>query len=584
MGETASNRGVAARLAGALTALPAAVALLLAVSAPAQAAPALAPEDHAFPAPAINAGDAQPAFAPNGFAAMAWVETLPAGQSRVDVSLRPPGGAWSAPQQLAPSTMELSRLSVAVNAAGAAAVAWQQTTDPSTFVAAVATRPAGGVFGVPETAEDGYVPKVGIDGAGNVTLLYGLVPPAAEAGELVRTAPAGGAVLAGAGHTLSSACAPAENSLAVAPSGDAIAGLGCESVSFALRKGGLWGETSTPFPAERPGGECEPHQAFFESPAVAIDAAGDPVGIAERTDRENECPPMGFGGSESNSIFLALPAGGLMVKGPEVAKSGSSFGAAGPIPENVLQPTIGIGGGSLFASWLEADETGVAFQPAVRRYPGNGAGSPTEVQKLGATTELAGEDSISTGAGGSALLTWGGEASSGSRSVMAAFAPAGAGFGSPVQVSDGTSVAEGGSSAGDEGGDALIAWSQDAGTSHVIHARGLEAGPPALGAVSIPAAAQAGRASAFSAQASAVWGPVGFSWSFGDGTAAGGEVSHTFTAAGPHTVILTASDAAGSALTSATVAVSAASSSPTPSSPPCTSRPRAGARARRQLS
>src|SRR5207248_960736 len=60
----------------------------------------LVAEDHAFPAPAVDSTATDAALAPNGIAAAAWVEILSGGQSRVDVSVRLPGGDWSAPQPL----------------------------------------------------------------------------------------------------------------------------------------------------------------------------------------------------------------------------------------------------------------------------------------------------------------------------------------------------------------------------------------------------------------------------------------------------------------------------------------------------
>jgi hypothetical protein len=287
--------------------------------ASAGASPGLASEDHSFPAPLVDSTEVRAAFAPNGYGAAAWVETLPEAHARVDVSLRPPGGAWSAPQPLGATTRSVSDVHVAIDASGDAAVAWEETTSPSTFVADVATRPAGGTFGTPETFNNGAWPRVGIDSAGNVTLLYAVIPPGEPKGEFARTAPAGGSLVAASPHTLSATCDAFEADLAIAPSGEAIAGFGCSDASFALRTGGTWGKTSTPFNSS--GGSCPATSlTFYTSVHVAIDGQGHPVGVVRRTDRINECEFIL--GSETDTILLALPTGGGNKRRPRSGEIG----------------------------------------------------------------------------------------------------------------------------------------------------------------------------------------------------------------------------------------------------------------------
>jgi hypothetical protein len=491
----------------------------------------------------VDATEVRAAFAPNGFGAVAWVETLPEAHSRVDVSLRPPGGAWSAAQPLGATTRSVSDVHVAIDASGDAAVAWEETMSPSTFVADVATRPAGGAFGTPETFNNGASPRVGIDAGGNVTLLYAIVNSGAQNGEFVRTAPAGGSLIAASPHTLSTTCNAFEADLAVAPSGDAIAGFGCSDASFALRTGGTWGKTSTPFSFS--GGPCPPSSVTsYSGIRVAIDEQGHPAGVVRRADRT--CIEF-IGASETHTVLLALPTGGEMSAGPEVAKSGSSLGPVF-VPNDVNGETVGIGGGSVVVAWLAADASGFKFQPQARTYPGNGASTPGPAQALGDANASASSDQVSVGPSGETLLTWTGAPTGGKVVPFADFRPTGGAFGTALAVSDATTDASSLSSAIDETGDGIVGWLQAQGSTHVAHTRGFDTTPPQFSSVSIPATVQAGTPAVFSAQAFDVWGPVSFAWSFGDGAATGANPSHTFAAAGQHTVTVTATDSAGNAV------------------------------------
>src|SRR5207248_1920744 len=166
--------------------------------------------------------------------------------ARVDVSVRPPGGDWSAFQPLGATAMGVSDVHVAIDLAGAAAVAWQDTMSPSTFIANVSARPAGGSFGVPETLSGGDVPRVGIDASGNVTLLY------------------------------------------------AIAGFGCSDVAFAVRKAGIWGATTTPFIHSSTSCPNVATNTLYGGVRVAIDGQGHPVGVVEKSDTDPDCSGFGF--------------------------------------------------------------------------------------------------------------------------------------------------------------------------------------------------------------------------------------------------------------------------------------------------
>jgi hypothetical protein len=100
------------------------------------------------------------------------------GASNVMVATRSPGGAWSAPVIVNEEPGSIDNLYLAVNAAGAAVLTWQQastgTEDPTPIMAAY--RPPGSTTWLPPTHlganSDDDVPKVGIDDAGIATLVY----------------------------------------------------------------------------------------------------------------------------------------------------------------------------------------------------------------------------------------------------------------------------------------------------------------------------------------------------------------------------------------------------------------------------
>src|ERR1051325_9452237 len=119
---------------------------LLALTAPAGAATGFVADETLATA---TTGTADVAMAPNGYAIVAWVER-PSSVQVVRVSVRPPGGAWSAPQTFAVSLDSALSVSVAIASSGAAAVTWEEVTSSSTFDVAVTTRAAGGTFREPQ--------------------------------------------------------------------------------------------------------------------------------------------------------------------------------------------------------------------------------------------------------------------------------------------------------------------------------------------------------------------------------------------------------------------------------------------------
>src|SRR3954454_980718 len=256
--------------------LVAAVLALLCAVAPggASAAPGFVGDE----ALASGAGNTPTvAFAPSGFAVAGWVEPLAGNQVDVAVAVRPPGGPWSAAQHLGNASTFISAPSVAVNAQGEAAVAWQDFSGPGPHTAVVSSRPANGTFRAAENLPDGssipVSPAVGVDSRGEVTLLTNPSPSLQT-----RTFAAGSSALAASPATLTNCPSATALRLAEAPSGDAAAGYTCGGAGFALRTAGTWKVTS--LVADTPGDTCMPGMGFGSgatsrsAASVAIDSQG----------------------------------------------------------------------------------------------------------------------------------------------------------------------------------------------------------------------------------------------------------------------------------------------------------------------
>jgi hypothetical protein len=95
----------------------------------------------------------------------------------------------------------------------------------------------------------------------------------------------------------------------------------------------------------------------------------------------------------------------------------------------------------------------------------------------------------------------------------------------------------------------LVGAASSGGLSLALHTARFDGAPPALDPA-VPAAAVRGTAAAFAARASDPSGIARVTWQFGDGASAeGADVTHVYGAAGPRTVTVTATDAAGESAT-----------------------------------
>jgi hypothetical protein len=514
--------------------------VLLACAVPAGAATGFATDETLSSAVTTST---EVAMAPNGYAIVGWVERT-SGVPVVRASVRPPGGAWSPLATFPVSLDSVFTISVAVAASGAAAVTWEEVTSPSTFAVGVASRAADGAFGAPEVlsgVRQTLDPSVGIAADGTVTLLYAVNPDT-----VVRDFPAGGSALAAPVQPLVASCSPGFGSgIAEAPSGDAVAPLYCSGASFALRRGGSWAVSPT-VANNNPGGSC-PSTTSYDAVSAAIDAAGEPVGLLQRTftqrfDLGGFCQTI----ATTVDVSLVLPLGGFMtaIPGPPAA-TGTSFSSIGfPLggPGAAISPA-----GIVFA-WADTPQLGRA-QQKVRFYATDGSGGSAP-QPVGTESSGVGAAALATAADGRALLAWTQlDRPGGAVSLLVAERPPGGSFGDPVPIQSGDAASAALAMA--DGGDGLAAWTVGATAPYAVHVRGFDATAPTLSDVTIAADAVVGTPTSFVASPFDVWGPLTTSWSFGDGaTATGATVQHAYARAGRFTATVTTADAVGNAVSS----------------------------------
>ncbi len=483
-------------------------------------------------------GTVQTAMAPNGYAIAAWVETLTGGESAVRVTTRAPGGRWSAPQQLdvgAATKAEFTPLSVAVNGAGDAAVAWDDTTVvgmTETDTVAVSTATAGKPFTPAQIITGGFDPAIGIDAAGQVSMID------EESSAETERDWAAGVAAPPTGDILTPAadgCGGVINAkLAISPDGDAIAGYECnEGITFALRQSGTWTESS-PLQFEytdidscgSPGGMLDQVEPIALE--LGIDAAGDPAAVVlMQTDDSFDCVSQDI----TADLYLALASGTSMTPVTPAVDTGQSLDIGNPLSA----PAIASAGGSELVAWTSEPEGGSSSEN-VELFNAHGG---SEAAKQAVSTG-SGAQQIALSSSGYALDVLPAPSAGGLDAAIRA--PGSLAFGTAQPLA----TAGGASAAIDDNGDGVVGYVSGSGSSAAASVQGFEVTPPSFSSVSIPAKATVGKPIGFSATAGEFWGPLTDTWQFGDGATAGGaSVSHTYSAARTATVTVTATDPLG---------------------------------------
>ncbi|HSS04542.1 MAG TPA: PKD domain-containing protein [Solirubrobacterales bacterium] len=204
---------------------------------------------------------------------------------------------------------------------------------------------------------------------------------------------------------------------------------------------------------------------------------------------------------------------------------------------NVEVPQIAVDGTGLGIATWRSDEAGAFPVKAATTSLINGSwSSPTT---LSGPTSVGTEPTVAADPAGDATVVWnaGSNVSAASRAAGGGFTPTTV-ISSPSQSGFERPLVEMTAE-----GDALVVW--PSGANHVALAVN-DATPPAIAALSIPAAIEAGAPAPMSATATDTWSPVSLSWDFGDGgSGSEASIAHTYATAGTRTVTVTANDAAG---------------------------------------
>jgi len=156
----------------AVLALTALLALLAIAAAPAGAAPWSAPEEVSIPGGSASWSKVGIDAAGNATAVWTRSDGL---HLLAQVAERPLGGSWGAPIDLSPPSGNAESPTLAVGPAGDVVVAWKQRLAGSEAIE-VSYKPAGGSWGAPEALEFGAAvvetPAVAIDAAGDAAVIW----------------------------------------------------------------------------------------------------------------------------------------------------------------------------------------------------------------------------------------------------------------------------------------------------------------------------------------------------------------------------------------------------------------------------
>ncbi|HMI82236.1 MAG TPA: PKD domain-containing protein [Solirubrobacterales bacterium] len=537
----------------------AAISSLLAVGALASVASAaptwLAPADltpasesvvanSAFPPVPITAAGADA----QGNVVAAWGRKTASG-SVIEVAERPAGGSFTV-TPLQAGTELAGDTALAVNASGAAVLAWtRQTADSKVWVS---RRSAGGQFGAPvaigsAAGADALSPEVDINDSGDIIVVW----RQNVGGETIYAAyrPGGGDFSTQPVSTTDTW--NQEPVVALANDGKATIVWSHWNGSLNIGRARVRAADGTLGTQRDLSGSQPTGGAIY--PDLDVDAAGNAVAVWSHC--RTPCNDI------SNGPFDVEGASRLAAA--DTWAPFAPFGT-GPAPYGNLDPQVAVDqAGNAVAVWIAPNRS----VQSASRAAGGGFGTP----QTGISAPFAEGIRLAMDPQGNAVALWvrrdgaGGSGFLGACPcrIEAAAKPLGGVFGTVQTISP--NLDSHAASLGVDGqGNALAVWAFDdpalpEGTDTVVQAAGYDAAPPTLPAPSVPATAFVGDAAPFSAAPIDVWSSVSVGWEFGDGqTGTGASLSHAFGSPGVFSVKATATDTVGnSASKSSTVTVSA---------------------------
>ena len=488
---------------------------------------------------------------------------------------------WLTPVPLSPrSTGEVSAMDIASDDAGHIATVWNKFLGMGNHRAQISLRSPGGSFtpalSFSDASNVGTDPAVGIAGDGVATVVWHEMAGASQLVKVARFDRAGGRA---GDQTLSTTGEHPQ--VAVAPNGVAVVTwVEGTAVHAAVRDGG--GSAFSDLGAISLTGTID------STHDVAIDADGDAVAawVRDGNVETNRRPRGGTflgvqpipGGGTANSLQLAMAPNGRATAiwalatvpsevrtsertvAPDFANGNWNLaGRASPAGLPATSPSVAVDAdNTAIGVWRVTDGGNEVVQGAERP----SGGSFRDFRPLSNSTSGGFSAQVDVAPDGAAVVIWAG-LSGGQSAIQATRRGPGLGgeFGAVSDVALGSlPTADPRVSlfnpvvAVDGEGNAAATWSrfrQDTGMTindWELDAAGFDAAPPTLSAVSVPPNASRGAGVGMAAAATDRWTPVRFAWNFGDGTSAPGDaVTHAFGAAGTFPVTVTASDGVGNA-------------------------------------
>lgn len=472
---------------------------------------------------------------------------------------------------------------VAVDDAGNVYAAW---IEGSTLE--VSKRPVGGVFEAPQTLDPtpttttSQQPDIGVDGAGNAVVVW--MEAASSGAQVIREARRAAGAASFATPVTVPATTPAlqglaNPELAINRAGEAVLAVQGSFNTDGYVRAYLGTSTSNfteASPATFHDYQVTGSPSIFR-PDVAMNEAGDTAivwrvnqGSALRIDAGYRVHGVaGFGplenvnagdviGKHEPTVALDASGNAVTVWDEDASTSGKvrayerPAGAAMPWGQlgdldngqsgNAFPVVAFDASGAAVAAWAARSALLDSVLPA-----GAGMQFAQPPQTLAASPEAPFALALDAGAAGTTALVWASSASSNSL-VRAAVRPSGGAFGPIATLSPTGDGADQTDVAVDPQGNAAAVWVDfnplDKSTRLVTNE--YDGTSPSFGTVSVPSTADAGVLVAMSASASDDWSQPTIGWDFGDGqTANGNAVSHTYAKAGTYTVTATATDGGG---------------------------------------
>jgi hypothetical protein len=381
-----------------------------------------------------------------GDAVVAW-RLQEGGSSVIKARTRPPAGSFSSPVSLSSAGPAIASPEVALNATGAAVVAWRNGTSIE-----VATRPAGGSFSAPESipapGPSTSDPQVALDAAGDVVVVW-LTTAGNGLTSTVETAtrPAGGSFSARS-PVPGAALHPVEPRLALTSAGEALV---------------VWDAGGAIEAATRPVGGAfsagplsAPGVVTGEGPRLSLNPRGDAIVVWKRLGVPTpiiEAATRSAGSAFSQPVQLSAPAGNSTT--PDVALNAAGDATVVWISKAVT-PNL-----------LEG-----VFRPA--------RGSFTAAAALAGEAQTPSRPRVAIDAAGNAAVAW--ERQSGAANMVnGATRPFNDAFSAPVALSaEGQTVTDT-QIALDARGDGIAVWSRSNSNNRIVQAALYEATGPRPG-------------------------------------------------------------------------------------------------------